>query len=83
MKAIVHVRLKREVLDPQGDAVKRALDALGFEGVRSVRVGKRIEIDFGQAGADVPRDALRDRLRHMADAMLANTVIEDYDIELQ
>ena len=46
MKATVYVRLKGEVLDPQGDAVRRALGSLGFEGVKSVRVGKLIELDL-------------------------------------
>jgi phosphoribosylformylglycinamidine synthase PurS subunit len=54
-KATVLVRLKSEVLDPQGDAVKRALDKLGFDGIRGVRIGKLIEIDLGDAPiADKP-----------------------------
>ena len=80
MKAKVFVRLKREVLDPQGDAVKRALDALGFEGIRGVRIGKLVEIDFGPT-TDSP-EAVRSRLAKMSDEMLANPVIEDYEIEL-
>lgn len=85
-KATVLVRLKSEVLDPQGDAVKRALDKLGFEGVRSVRIGKLIEIDLDDAVAsagDRDRDpaALKARLAKMADEMLANPVIEDFEIE--
>ena len=79
MKATVLVRLKSEVLDPQGDAVRRALGKLGFEGVKGVRVGKLIEIelDDATAGADV-----KARLAKMADEMLANPVIEDFEIEL-
>ncbi len=80
MKATVRVRLKPEVLDPQGDAVRRALGKLGFEGVKSVRVGKLIEIDLddSQAGqADLAK-----RLRRMADEMLANPVTEDFDVEV-
>ena len=80
MKATVYVRLKQEVLDPQGDAVKRALDALGFAGVTGVRVGKLIEIELDPA-AGAPA-ALRDELGRMADEMLANTVIEDYEIRI-
>ena len=78
-KATVLVRLKSEVLDPQGDAVKRALDKLGFDGVRGVRIGKLIEIDLGDAPA---KDAavLKERLAKMADDMLANPVIEDFEI---
>ena len=77
MKAQVFVRLKREVLDPQGDAVKRVLDTFGFGGVKSVRVGKLIEIELDARGS---RDELRDKLTKMADEMLANTVIEDYEV---
>ncbi|WP_231511568.1 phosphoribosylformylglycinamidine synthase subunit PurS [Chondromyces apiculatus] len=74
------MRLKRDVLDPQGDAVKRALDHLGFEGVKGVRVGKLIEIDLDPALASAPD--LEARLRKMADEMLANTVVEDYEVQI-
>ena len=77
-KATVLVRLKAEVLDPQGDAVKRALDKLGFEGVKGVRIGKLIEIDLG----DAPAADVRERLAKMADEMLANPVIEDFEIQI-
>ena len=78
MKATVLVRLKPEVLDPQGDAVRRALGKLGFEGVKGVRVGKLIEIDLEDAaGLDV-----KARLEKMADEMLANPVIEDFEVKL-
>lgn len=79
MKATVYVRLKQEVLDPQGDAVKRALSTLGFQGVKGVRVGKliEIEIDPSIAGSDADLEA---RVKKMADEMLANTVIEDYEV---
>ena len=80
MKATVYVRLKGEVLDPQGDAVKRALGTLGFEGVGNVRIGKLIEIDVDDKLAQAP-DFQR-RLAKMADDMLANPVIEDYEIKL-
>ena len=80
-KATVLVRLKTEVLDPQGDAVKRALDKLGFEGVKGVRIGKLIEIDLGDsAGADPA--ALKAKLEKMADEMLANPVIEDFEVRV-
>ena len=78
MKATVYVRLKQEVLDPQGDAVKRALTTLGFEGVKGVRVGKLIEIEL-DASAGTPAE-LSKKLHKMADEMLANTVIEDYEV---
>ena len=77
MKATVYVRLKPEVLDPQGDAVRRALGRLGFEGVKSVRIGKLIEVDVDDASAG---DDMKARLAKMADEMLANPVIEDYEI---
>jgi phosphoribosylformylglycinamidine synthase PurS subunit len=80
MKATVYVRLKKEVLDPQGRAVQRALQTLGFEGVRDVRIGKLIEIDLG-SGAERGAE-LRDRLERMCDELLANPVIEDYELVL-
>jgi len=80
MKATVYVRLKQEVLDPQGDAVKRALGSLGVEGIKTVRVGKIIEIDIDAAAAGV--SDLEGRLKKMADELLANTVIEDYEVAL-
>lgn len=80
-KATVLVRLKTEVLDPQGDAVKRALDKLGFEGVKGVRIGKLIEIDLGD-GAGTDQAALKAKLEKMADEMLANPVIEDFEVRV-
>jgi len=80
MKATVYVRLKGEVLDPQGDAVKRALGTLGFEGVGNVRIGKLIEIEVDDKFAKAPE--FERRLAKMADEMLANPVIEDYEIRL-
>ncbi len=78
MKAVVYVRLKPEVLDPQGDAVRRALGKLGFEGVRSVRVGKLIELEIDDAAKTAD---MKGRLEKMADEMLANPVIEEYAVE--
>ena len=77
MKATVIVRLKREVLDPQGDAVKRALGTMGFSTVAGVRIGKIIEIELG---AREDRATLEKQLGKMADELLANPVIEDYEI---
>ena len=79
MKATVLVRLKSEVLDPQGDAVRRALGKLGFEGVKGVRVGKLIEIELDEASAG---GDLKARLEKMSDEMLANPVIDDFEIKL-
>ena len=80
MKATVLVRLKTEVLDPQGDAVRRALGKLGFEGVQGVRVGKLIEIEIDEKVHTEAKAELEKRLAKMADEMLANPVIEDYEI---
>lgn len=79
MKAHIYVTLKREVLDPQGDAVRRALDSLDFEGVRSVRVGKLIEIDL--EGDD--RGKAEAELKKMCESLLANPVIEDYRFDIE
>jgi phosphoribosylformylglycinamidine synthase subunit PurS len=80
MKATVLVRLKTEVLDPQGDAVRRALGKLGFEGVKGVRVGKLIEIEIDEKLHTEAKAELEKRLAKMADEMLANPVIEDYEV---
>ncbi|HEX7602163.1 MAG TPA: phosphoribosylformylglycinamidine synthase subunit PurS [Polyangiaceae bacterium] len=79
MKASVVVRLKTEVLDPQGDAVRKALVKLGFEGIKSVRVGKLIEIEVDAAHSD---PALKERLSKMADELLANPVTEDFEVKV-
>ena len=78
MKARVHVTLRPGVLDPQGEAIRHALGALGFSGVEGVRQGKLIEIEL--AGED--REAARAEVARMCEALLANTVIETYDIEI-
>jgi phosphoribosylformylglycinamidine synthase PurS subunit len=80
MKVRVLVRLKTEVLDPQGDAVRRALVKLGFEGVKDVRIGKIVEIEIDEEHAKAPD--LKVRLAKMADEMLANPVIEDYELQM-
>jgi phosphoribosylformylglycinamidine synthase len=78
-KATVLVRLKSEVLDPQGDAVKRALVRQGFSGVKSVRIGKLIEIELEDSAASA---GLEGNLRKMSDELLANPVIEDFEISV-
>jgi phosphoribosylformylglycinamidine synthase subunit PurS len=78
LKARVHVTLKRGVLDPQGEAVRHALGALGFEAVEAVRIGKVIELDL--ASAD--RAAAEAEVARMCEKLLANTVIEDYAVEI-
>lgn len=79
MKATVLVRLKGEVLDPQGDAVRKALGRLGFSGVSSVRVGKLIELEVETSASEAE---LRTRLSTMADEMLANPVTEDFEVKI-
>src|SRR5690606_16302461 len=79
MKAVVTVTLKRGVLDPQGKAIGHALAGLGFDGVESVRQGKIFEIEL--TGSD--RAAAEAALRSMAERLLANTVIEDFSVELR
>lgn len=78
MKAIVNVFLKAGVLDSQGKAVHHALDSLKFSGVNDVRVGKQIVLDIDAANES---DAKED-VAQMCEALLANTVIEDYTIEI-
>jgi phosphoribosylformylglycinamidine synthase len=77
MKARVVVTLKRSVLDPQGQAVGRALGALGFGEVKDVRLGKIIELDLDTADAAEAQKRVRD----MCEKLLANTVIEEYRVE--
>ena len=76
MRVIVNVRLKEGVLDPQGKAVKHALASLGFSGVEDVRVAKQIVLELD--GED--RDKIYADVARMCDEILANTVIEDYEI---
>ncbi len=79
MKATVHVTLKNGVLDPQGKAVQHALASLGFEGVNGVRQGKFIELELAETD---PAKA-RQSLDAMCKKLLANTVIEDYSIDVE
>ncbi|MEO3751505.1 phosphoribosylformylglycinamidine synthase subunit PurS [Streptomyces sp. B6B3] len=78
-RVVVEVMLKPEILDPQGQAVQRALPRLGFEGVRGVRQGKRFELDL-QGPVDAATLA---RIEELAGTFLANTVIEDYRVVVE
>jgi phosphoribosylformylglycinamidine synthase len=78
MTAIVNIFLKEGVLDPQGKAIHHALDAMNFEGVEDVRMGKQLVLKLT---SDNKEDALKE-VTQMAEEILANTVIEDYTIEL-
>ncbi len=78
MKAKVSVTLKRGILDPQGQAVLHALGSLGYSGVKDVRMGKLLELELAtndRAGAEA-------EVKVMCERLLANTIIEDYRIEL-
>ncbi len=72
MKARVLIRPKEGILDPQGKAVERALPALGFEGIGAVRIGRLVELE-----ADDPA-----RLGELCERLLANPLVEDYEIEV-
>ena len=78
MKATIYISLKNGVLDPQGKAIENALGQLGFDGIENVRQGKMIELEL----ADTDANQARDRLQEMCEKLLANTVIENYDIRL-
>lgn len=78
MKARVYVTLKAGVLDPQGQAVGTTLGRLGYDEVKDVRVGKYIEV----ALEDTDPAQARERVAAMCERLLANTVIEDYRVEL-
>ena len=77
MKAKVHVTLKNGVLDPQGKAVEHALGTLGFEGVGEVRIGKYIELELNDEA-----DKTKENIENMCKQLLANTVIENFDVEI-
>ena len=72
MKARVLIRPKEGILDPQGQAVERALPALGFDGVANVRIGRLVELDVEDA-SEVPA---------MCERLLANPLIEDYEVHV-
>jgi phosphoribosylformylglycinamidine synthase PurS subunit len=68
----VLIRPKAGILDPQGDAVERALPALGFEGVSAVHVGRLVELDVEDPA----------QLEPMCEKLLANPLVEDYEVQL-
>ena len=78
MRARVTVMLKEGVLDPQGEAVKHALNSLKYNKVKSVRQGKVIEIGLDETSEERANKSVRD----MCEKLLANTVIESYEIEI-
>jgi phosphoribosylformylglycinamidine synthase len=77
-RVVVDVMLKPEILDPQGQAIARKLPQMGFEGIASVRQGKRFEVEL-----DGPADEeALDRVRKIAETLLANPVIEDFEVRV-
>ncbi len=78
MKARVTVTLKAGVLDPQGQAIQGSLKALGFDGIGTVRQGKVFDLDLG----DSDLSQAEANVRAMCEKLLANTVIENYTIEI-
>jgi phosphoribosylformylglycinamidine synthase subunit PurS len=72
VRARVLIRPKQGILDPQGEAVQRALPALGFSGVANVHVGRLVELDIEDA----------EQLAPMCDKLLANPLVEDYEVQL-
>lgn len=79
MKARIHVTLKNGVLDPQGKAIEHALGNMGFDGVNEARQGKFIELEL----AETDRAKAETAVDEMCRKLLANTVIENYSIELE
>ncbi len=79
MKARVHITLKEGVLDPQGKAIANALRGLGFTNVGEVRQGKYVELDIAETEAEKARSSVE----AMCAKLLANTVIENYQIEIE
>ena len=78
MKASIIITPKKAVLDPQGKTVQGALEHLGYQGVKDVRVGKYLEVDL----ADVDAETARRQLDEACHRFLSNPVIEDYRLEL-
>jgi len=78
MKALVHVTLKPDVLDPQGKAIQRASASLGYDAVKAVRQGKVFEVELDAAAGD--EDRARSLLEELCEKLLANPVIEDHRI---
>jgi|TARA_B100000315_G_scaffold225471_1_gene231738 phosphoribosylformylglycinamidine synthase len=78
VKARIHITLKNGVLDPQGKAIQQALAGLGFDAVEDVRQGKYIEVELAESDAESAHTKVSD----MCEKLLANTVIENYDIEI-
>lgn len=79
MRARVYITLKKAVLDPQGKAVANALESMGYKEVKGLRIGKFIEIDLDVSS----KENAEKRLKEMCEKLLANTVVEDYKVEIE
>lgn len=79
MKATIIVMPKKTVLDPQGKAVKHALESMSFKGIKDIRIGKFMEVDL--TGSN--KAALRKKLDGVCHKLLSNPVIEDYKLRIQ
>ena len=78
MRAIVYIRLKTEVLDPQGQAIESALKNLGENNIKNIRQGKLIEMDIEAKNIEEAEE----KIEKITKSLLANTVIEEYSIEI-
>ena len=79
MRVLVNVHLKNGVLDPQGKAVHHALESLGYKEVQNIRIGKQIILDIDTNNKE---EAIQ-KAKEMADKLLANEVIENYEVEVK
>jgi phosphoribosylformylglycinamidine synthase len=79
MKARVHVSLKPSVLDPQGDAINKALHSLGHQEIREVRVGKYFDIEIAPGAS---KEQMAAKLHGISQEVLSNPVIEDFRVEI-
>ena len=79
MRAIIYIRLKTEVLDPQGQAIESALKNLGENNIKNIRQGKLIEMDVEAKN----KEEAEEKIEKITKSLLANTVIEEYSIEIR
>lgn len=77
-KALIHITLKKSILDPQGNATKKGLEHLGFSEVKDVRVGKYLEVTLEASN----KTEAEDKVLEMCKQLLANLVVEDFEYEL-
>ena len=78
MRAIIYIRLKTEVLDPQGQAIESALKNIGENNIKNIRQGKLIEMDVEAKN----KEEAKEKIEKITKSLLANTVIEEYSIEI-